>query len=105
MYEFKIYRGATHHDNGEWCKIWRVIDLPFQNWHEKFDEFLPEHSKMSKMCTLMGSFCTKYIMFELKKYRGVMFDDTEDWCKIWRKTNLCFPKSHEEFDKFSQAEK
>ena len=19
-----------------------------------------------------------------------MFDDTEDWCKIWRKTDLCF---------------
>ena len=26
-------------------------------------------------------------MFELKKYRGVMFDGTEDWCEIWRKTD------------------
>ena len=43
----------------------------------------------------------KYIMFELKKYRGVMFDGTEDWCKIWRKTDLCFQKWHEEFGKFS----
>ena len=25
-------------------------------------------------------------MFELKKYKGVMFDDTEDWWKICRKT-------------------
>ena len=25
-------------------------------------------------------------MFELKKYRGVMFNDTEDWCNVWRKT-------------------
>ena len=25
---------------------------------------------------------------ELKKYRRVMFDGTEDWCKIWRKTDL-----------------
>ena len=40
-------------------------------------------------------------MFELKKYRGVMFDGTEDWCKIWRKTDLCFQKWHEEFGKFS----
>ena len=23
-----------------------------------------------------------YIMFELKKYRGVVFDGTEYWCKI-----------------------
>ena len=40
----------------------------------------------------MGSFWTKYITFDLKKYRGVMFDGTEQWCKIW----LCFPKRLEE---------
>ena len=38
--------------------------------------------------------------FELKKYRGVMFDGTDDWCKIWRKTDLCFQKWHKEFGKF-----
>ena len=27
------------HDNEEECKIWRGIDLSFQNWHEEFDEF------------------------------------------------------------------
>ena len=67
------------HDNEEWCKIWRGIDLSFQNWHEKFDKFWPEHSKV---CILMGSFWTKYVMFELKKYRGVMSHDTEDRYKI-----------------------
>ena len=30
----------------------------------------------------MGSFWSKYIMLELKKYTEVMFDGTEDWCKI-----------------------
>ena len=30
-----------------------------------------------------------------KKYRGVMSHDTEDWCKIWRKTDLLFQKSQE----------
>ena len=34
-----------------------------------------------------------------------MFGGTEDWRKIWRKTDLCFQKRHEEFDKFSQTEK
>ena len=24
------------HDNKEWSKIWREIDLPFQIWYEKF---------------------------------------------------------------------
>ena len=40
-------------------------------------------------------------MFELKKYREVMFDDTEDWSKIWSKTDLFFQKWHKEFGKFS----
>ena len=53
-----------------------------------------------KFCTLMGSFWTKY-MSELKKYRGVMFYDTEDWRKLWRKTELWFGKWQEEFRKFS----
>ena len=48
--------------------------------------------KISKTCTLMVCFWSKYKMFELKKYRGVMFDGTKDWCKIWRKTDLCLQK-------------
>ena len=92
MYELKIYRGVMCHDNEEWCKIWRGTDLSFQNWHEEFDKFWLNLSKVSKICTLVGSFWTKYIMFELKKYREVLFDGTEDWCKIWRKTDLCFLK-------------
>ena len=39
--------------------------------------FDPEHSKVSKIGTLMGSFGPKYkYMFELKKYRGLMFDSS-----------------------------
>ena len=37
----------------------------------------------------------------MKKYRRVMFHDTEKWCKIWRKSDSWFPKWHEEFGKFS----
>ena len=89
------------HDNKEWCKIWRGIDLSFQNWHGKFDEFWPKHLKVSKIFTLMCSFWAKFILFELKRYRGVIFHDTEEWCKIWRKTDLWLGKWHEEFGKFS----
>ena len=63
-----------HYDNEEWCKIWNRIDLPLQNWHEKFNKFSPEHSKISKICTLMDWFWPKYMMFQLKKFRGV------GWC-------------------------
>ena len=90
MYQLKIYRGVMCHDNEEWCKNWRGIDLSVQNWHEEVDGFWPEHSEISKNYTLMGCFWPKYIMFELKKYRGVMFDGTEYWCKIWRKTDFAF---------------
>ena len=63
IYELKIYRGVVCHDNEDWCKIGRVTDLSFQNWHKEFDEFWPEHSKVSKV-VLQWS---KYIMFEPKK--------------------------------------
>ena len=63
------------HDN-KVMQNWRAIDLSVQNWH--------------KNCTLMGYFWPKYWMFELKIYRGVMFNGTEYWCKIWRKTDFAF---------------
>ena len=70
------------HDNKEWCKNRRGTDFLLQNWHEEFDEFWSKLSKVSKICNVMGSFWTKYTMFELKKYRGVMSPDTEEWWKI-----------------------
>ena len=59
----------------------------------------------------MGSFLEKCILFELKKDREVwnwihefcitlQFHEIEEWCKIWRKTDLLLEKWHEEFGKF-----
>ena len=64
----------------------------FENWQKEFDEVWLQNSKVSKIYTLMGCFWPNYIMFQLKKYRGVMFDCTQDWYKVWRKTGLCFQK-------------
>ena len=89
------------HDNEKWCKIRRGIDLSVANWHKEFDEFWPEHSKILKICTLVGCFWPKYTMFDLKKYGGVMFDGLEYWWKIWRKTDLCFKILYWEIGKFS----
>ena len=36
------------HDNEEWCKVWRGIDLLFQNWHEEFNKFWLENFKVWK---------------------------------------------------------
>ena len=64
---------------------WRVkrkTGLWFGKWHDEFGKFLPEHPKISIICTLMGCFWPKYIMFEVRKCRGVMFDGTQDWFKV-----------------------
>ena len=65
------------HDTEEWCKIWRKTNLLFQKWQE-FGEFWSEHSKVSKTCSVIGLFCAKHITFDLKKYRGIIFHDTEE---------------------------
>ena len=57
--------------------------------------------QVSKICFLIGPFLAKYINFDLKKYRGVIFHDTEELCTIWRKTDLRFGKWHEKFGKLS----
>ena len=62
---------------------------------------LTQALKSLKICTFIGSYCAKYLMFDLKKYKGVIFHDTEEWCKIWRKTDLWFGKWHEVYGKFS----
>ena len=87
------------HDIEEWCKIWRKTDLLFQKWHQ-FGEFWPEHSKFTKFL-LWLFFCGRYVTCYQKKYRGVIFHGTEEWCKIWRKADLRFGKWRKKYDKFS----
>ena len=49
-------------------------------------------TQKSENFTSMGYFCPKYMRFELKKYRGVIFHDTEQWCKIWINLDLVVSK-------------
>ena len=47
--ELKHYRGVTYHGNEEWYKIWRRIDLSFQNWHHNLMNI--DHStQLSQKC-------------------------------------------------------
>ena len=48
----------------------------------------------------MGSFGAKYILFELKKYRGIIFRETKKGNKIWKGIDLLFQNWRKEFDKF-----
>ena len=86
---------------------WRMMQNLKRNWlvvsklKWGISRVLTRALKSLKIGTLMGSFWTKHITFELKKYRAFMFDSSEDWCKIWRKIDLRLPKWHEEFGNFS----
>ena len=57
------------HNNEEWCKIGRGIDLSFQNWHESFDKFWPEYLKISKF-HFNGLPLTKVYHVWVKKVHG-----------------------------------
>ena len=62
-------------------KICAGIDS-FQNWHKEFEKIWPEDLKVSNIFILMGSFWAKYIMFELKRYIQIIFQETEEGYKI-----------------------
>ena len=71
------------------AKFEEKTNLFFQIWQE-FGEFWSKHSNISKIYPLRA----KYITFELKQYRGIIFLDTGESCKIWIKTDLWFEKCH-----------
>ena len=88
-FQLKKCRRLISHDTEEWCKISRKTDSCFQIWHEEFGEYSPNHSKVRKFL-FNGLFYTKYMRFELK--RGVIFHDTEQWCRIWINPDLMVSK-------------
>ena len=85
---------------------WRLMPNLKENWSvvSKMTRIwwnLTQLLESLKICAFICSFCGKYVMFDLKKCRGVIFYDTEKWWKIWRKTHLWFEKWHEKFGNFS----
>ena len=48
----------------------------------------------------MGSFSSKYILLEVKKYTGVISQETEEGYKIWGDIDSPFQNWHNELDKF-----
>ena len=85
MYKLKTYKGVLCHDNEQWCKNWRKIDMSIENWQSNLKNFDRSTQKSQKICTLIRCFWPKCIIFEFKKYTGYIFHDTREWCKIWRK--------------------
>ena len=53
--------------------------LKYDMWN--FVNFDPTTQKSENFFS-MGSFCPKNARVEPQKYRGVIFHDTEQWCKV-----------------------
>ena len=81
MYVLKIK--VICHNNEEWYKNWRGTDLSFfkLTWGTLT-------RALEKICVLIASLWPKYIMFELQKYRGVIFHDTEEYANFEEKLTL-----------------
>ena len=87
FFELKKCRGVIFHETEEGYKIWRGI---VSKLTLGICQILTWALEISKFFTLMGSFWAKCILLELKKYRGVIFHDIEEWYQILRKTDLSF---------------
>ena len=79
-----------------YCFSWNYISFgPKEPIKVQNFRLLSAHVKIRQLCNLISFFCWKYIKFQIEKYKGVVSHDTEEWCKIWRKTDLSFQKWQE----------
>ena len=85
-FQLKKYTRVISNDTEERCKVPRKTDLSFQIWQE-FGEFSPSHSKVWNFY-FDELFLSKVCKVSAKKYRGVIFHDSEQWCKIWINSDL-----------------
>ena len=61
-----------------------------------FTKFDPSTRKVDIF--LIGSLWPKYILFKLQKYRGVMFDDTEEYSNFEERVIVITMKNDEKFE-------
>ena len=99
QFQLKKYKGVMFHDTEVLCEIWRKTVLLFQKWQE-FGELWSEHSKVSKICTLISSFRAKHITFDLKSTEELSTVILKSYAKFEEKL-MWFGKWHEEFVIFS----
>ena len=80
-----------------WCKIWINPHLVVSKITWGIGWTFIGALKSLKNCTWMGYFCPKHIMLQPENFTEIMCHDTEEWCKIWRKTDSRLEKWQNEF--------
>ena len=81
-FELQKYRRVIFHDTEQWCKVWINPDLVVSKMAWGIGCTFIRALKSLKNCTLMGSFYSKHIMFQLENFKGILCHETEGWCKI-----------------------
>ena len=89
-----------HFDGLLLSKAYKVLDEKVQNRYvlRNLVNFNASSGKSENFALWCATFCQKYIMFEPIKGRGVMCHNTEEWCKRWGATDLCFWQNLSNFD-------
>ena len=82
---------VTQNLKKSWLVIWKMTWWIWQTFTRAL--------KSLKTETLMDSFYSKWKMYDLKIYRGIICHENEKWIKIWRGIALSVQNWHEEFDK------
>ena len=90
-FPLKKYRRFTSHNTAEWYEVLKKMTCSFKYDISNFVNFHPTTQKFQNFNS-MGYFCSKYMMFEVKKCGGVIFHDTEQWRKIWINPDLLVSK-------------
>ena len=70
-FQLEKYRRLISHDTKKISKLWRKLAFCLKNDRRNLWT-LTWTVESLKVYTLMGYFCRKYVMFELKIYRGVV---------------------------------
>ena len=106
--------------------IWQIFTRALESWDSKlgllWGTFIPSRrcmslkftgelcvmtkkkdAKFEKELTLMGCFWPKYIMLQLRKYREVMFDGTQDWLKMFEGKLICCFKNDKNLVNFDPS--
>ena len=80
-FELEKYRGVIFHWTEHLWKIWVNPDLVLWKMAWAIEWTFIRALKSLKNCTLMDSFCSKHIIFQLKYFTEIMCHDTEGRCK------------------------
>ena len=88
--KFQMYKTVMSHDTDEWCKVWRKTDSWFQKWHEELGNNFNALSGKSENLDFDMLLLSKVYYVCTKKGQRVTCYSTEEWSKIWRRTDLYF---------------